>query len=246
LAWQQPFILLLLLTLLALSRSGRRADFTDLALLALWTILALLAARNIAIFALVSVPIFVRYGTAAWERQVEDWGDVDWMQPWLHAAGRPLAADRVLRALNWLLLALVIIAASVNIYVRLSPEAMEEATRASLPVDAVAYVQDQQPPGPMFNSYNWGGYLLFKLWPDYTVFVDGRTDLYDDDFLRQYIHIYVADAGWQALLDKYEIQLVIVETNSVLAKFLRVDSAWEEAYRDEMAAIFSRKTELQR
>ena len=53
LAWQQPFILLLLLTLLALSRSGRRADFTDLALLAVWTIMALLAGRNIAIFALV-------------------------------------------------------------------------------------------------------------------------------------------------------------------------------------------------
>ena len=245
LAWQQPFILLLLLTVLGLSRSGRRADFTDLALLAVWTILALLAARNIAIFALVSVPIFVRYGTAAWKRQVEDWRGVDWMQPWLQAAGRPLASGRVLRVLNWLLLVLVIVAALVNIYVRSSPKAMEEATRASLPVDAVDYVQDQRPSGPMFNSYNWGGYLLFALWPDYPVFVDGRTDLYDDDFLRQYISIYVADDGWQASLDEYEVGLVIVETNSVLAKFLRVDPAWQEAYRDEMAAVFSRKLESQ-
>jgi hypothetical protein len=244
LAWQQPFILLLLLTLLALARSGRRADFTDLALLAIWTISALLAGRNIAIFALVAAPIFVRYGTIAWTRQLETWKEVDWAQPLLQAASRPMASGRLLRALNWLLLTLVVVAALAKIYLPLAPGAVEKATRDSLPVDAVAYIQAQHPPGPMFNSYNWGGYLLFTLWPDYPVFVDGRTDLYDDAFLRQYLHIYVADDGWQDLLDKYGIRLIIVETNSVLAKFLRINPAWQEAYHDQMAAVFIRKTTL--
>jgi hypothetical protein len=242
LAWQQPFILLLLLTVLALARSGRRADFTDLALLAVWTVWALLAGRNIAIFAIVAVPIFVRYGTAAWVRQLEDWREVDWAQPLLRAASRPMAEGRMLSRLNWLLLILVVIAALVKVYFPLAPGTMDKATRASLPVDAVAYIQTESPPGPLFNSYNWGGYLLFTLWPDYPVFVDGRTDLYDDAFLRQYLSIYVADDGWQALLDEYGIQLVIVETNSILAKFLRVDPAWQEAFRDEMATVFVRET----
>jgi hypothetical protein len=241
LAWQQPFILLLLVTVLALTRSGRRADFTDLALLAVWTILALLAGRNIAIFALVAVPILVRYGTIALERQLQDWREVAWAQPLLDAAGRPMAGGRLLGIINWLLLALITIAALVKISLPLAPGAVEEATRATLPMDAVAYIQAQRPPGPMFNSYNWGGYLLFTLWPDYPVFVDGRTDLYDDDFLRQYINVYVADDGWQGLLDQYQIQLVVVETNSVLAKFLRTDPSWHEAYRDDMAVIFSRE-----
>jgi hypothetical protein len=243
LAWQQPFIFLLLLTMLALTRSGRQADFTDLALLAAWTIWALLAGRNIAIFAIVAVPIFVRYGTAAWVRQLEDWREVDWAQPLLRAASRPMAEGRMLRRLNWLLLILVVMAALVKVYLPLAPGTMDKATRASLPVDAVAYIQTESPPGPMFNSYNWGGYLLFTLWPDYLVFVDGRTDLYDDAFLRQYLGIYVADDGWQALLDEYGIQLVIVETNSILAKFLRVDPVWQEAFRDEMAVVFTRDTE---
>jgi hypothetical protein len=243
LAWQQPFILLLLLTVLGLTRSGRRADFTDLALFAVWTILALLAGRNIAIFALVAVPIFVRYGTLAWEQQLEDWREADWARPLLEAAGRPMAGGRMLTIINWVLLALIAIAALVKISLPLAPGAVDKATRASLPVDAVAYVRTQRPPGPVFNSYNWGGYLLYTLWPDYPVFVDGRTDLYDDAFLRQYINIYVADDGWRELLDQYEIRLVIVETNSVLAKFLRTDPAWREAYRDEMAAVFTRETE---
>ncbi|GAB4536842.1 MAG: hypothetical protein Kow0063_22800 [Anaerolineae bacterium] len=239
-AWQQPFILLLLLTVLGLSRSGRRADYTDLALVGVWTIMALLAGRNIAIFALVAVPILVRYGTQAWEGQLEVWRGAGWLRSWLEAAGRPLAGGRVLSLLNWLLLALIAVAALARIYLQLSPDVVEEAARRSLPVDAVAYVQAERPPGPMFNSYNWGGYLLFTLWPDYPVFVDGRTDLYDDAFLRRYLSIYTADEGWQAGLDEYGIRLVIVETNSVLARFLRLDPAWREAYHDEMAAVFSR------
>jgi hypothetical protein len=160
----------------------------------------------------------------------------------LRAASRPMAEGRMLSRLNWLLLILVVIAALVKVYFPLAPGTMDKATRASLPVDAVAYIQTESPPGPLFNSYNWGGYLLFTLWPDYPVFVDGRTDLYDDAFLRQYLSIYVADDGWQALLDEYGIQLVIVETNSILAKFLRVDPAWQEAFRDEMATVFVRET----
>jgi hypothetical protein len=240
LVWQQPFIVLLLLTLLALSRSGRRADFTDLALLAVWTVWALLAGRNIAIFAIVAVPILVRYGTTALTRQLEDWEEADWARPLLEATRRPMSGGRMLKVLNWVLLALVLLAALVKIYLPLAPGAMEKATRASLPVDAVATIQAQRPPGLMFNSYNWGGYLLFTLWPDYPVFVDGRTDLYDDAFLRQYLTIYVADEGWQGLLDQYRIRLVIVETGSTLAKFLRIDPMWREVYRDQMAVIFVR------
>jgi len=159
----------------------------------------------------------------------------------LEASGRPLAGGRMLGVLNWLLLALIVVAALVKIYFPLAPGVVEKSLRGSLPVDAVAYVQAERPPGPMFNSYNWGGYLLFTLWPDYPVFVDGRTDLYDDAFLRQYLSTYVADEGWQESLDEYGIQLVIVEANSVLAKFLRIDPAWQEAHRDETAAVFTRE-----
>jgi hypothetical protein len=243
LAWQQPFIIMLLLTVLALTRSGRRADFTDLALLAVWTMMSLLAGRNIAIFAIVAVPVFVRYGTLALERQLADWEEVGWMRPLMEASGRPLAGGRMLSLLNWLLLILIIVAALVKIYFPLAPGVVEKSLSGSLPGGAVAYVQAERPPGPMFNSYNWGGYLLFTLWPDYPVFVDGRTDLYDDAFLRQYLSIHAAEEGWQESLDEYGIQLIIIETNSMLAKFLRLEPSWREAYRDETAAVFTRETE---
>ena len=239
--WQQPFILLLLLTLLALARSGQRADFTDLALLAAWTAWALFAGRNIAIFALVAVPIFVRYGSVALERQLDDWRRNAAAAAWMQRAGQPMAGGRLLTTLNWLLLGLILVAALLKISMPLAPAAVEKAARDTLPVDAVSYIQETHPDGPMFNNYNWGGYLLFRLWPDYPVFVDGRTDLYDDDFLRDYLHIYVADEGWEELLDAHEIQLILVEPGSVLAKIISLTPGdWHESYRDDMAVVFTR------
>ena len=151
-----------------------------------------------------------------------------------------MAGGRLLRALNWLLLTLVVVAALVKIYMPLAPGAFDKAVRESLPVDAVTAIRTQQPAGPMFNSYNWGGYLVFRLWPDYLVFVDGRTDLFGDAFLREYVRVVVADDGWQAALDRYGIRLVIVEADSVLAKFMRSSAGWQEIYRDHMAVVFTR------
>jgi hypothetical protein len=197
-----------------------------------------------AIFGLVAVPIFVRYSSAAWERQLDSWRSMAWAQPLLAAAARPPGSPRALSVLNAVLLAVVCLAALVKISLPLSPAAMERATRSSLPVDAVTYIETQRPAGPMFNSYNWGGYLLFRLWPDYRVFVDGRTDLYDDTFLREYLHIYRADDGWSDLLDKYNVRMVVVEADSVLARFLRRDPAWKTAYHDSMASIFVKAADL--
>jgi hypothetical protein len=242
--WQQPFLVLLLVTVLALARAGRRADFTDLALLSVWSAAALLAGRNIAIFALVSAPILVRYASQALQRQLESWRDIGWAQRWLAESTRPLAGRRLLSALNWLLLVVVVAAALVKVYLPLRHVAVDAAVRETMPVEAVETIRGLQPPGPMFNSYNWGGYLIFTLWPEYPVFVDGRTDLYDDVFLRSYLDIYTAADGWQEQLAGYDVRLVIVERDSILARFLRLEPAsWHEVFRDELAAVFTRYTE---
>jgi hypothetical protein len=126
----------------------------------------------------------------------------------------------------------------------LAPSAIAQVEEETLPYDAVYFIQAENPPGPMFNSYNWGGYLIFKLWPEYPVYIDGRTDLYDDPFIRRYLKVMVAEDGWEQTLDEDGINLVVVERDSSLAKLLRRDSAWTEAYQDEMAAILTRKTPL--
>jgi hypothetical protein len=231
----QPFVVMLLLTLGALARANRRADWTDLALIAMWAWWALFAARNIAIFGLVITPVLARYANAAWNLQWDTWGR---RPPFVLRGGR---VSRQQSLLNWGLLALVAVAALGKIVMPLAPAANLEAEQKTLPAAALAFVEAEQPPGPMFNSYNWGGYLIFKLWPDYPVYIDGRTDLYDDAFIRRYLGIMQADDGWAEKLDDDGINLIFIEHNSVLDKFLRQSTTWRELYRDKMAVIYGRR-----
>ena len=231
----QPFAVMLLLLLGAMARANRRADWADLALTAMWALWALFAARNIAIFGLVITPVLAKYANLAWNIQWNTWGR---RPPFSPRSGR---TNRQQSLLNWLLLALVTVAALGKIALPLTPQANREAEEKTLPTKALAFIQAEQPPGPMFNSYNWGGYLIFKLWPDYPVYIDGRTDLYDNDFIRRYLGIMLADDGWQQKLDDDGINLIVIETNSVLDKFLRQSSEWAELHRDGMAVIFGRR-----
>lgn len=223
-----PFVGMWLLTLTAISQAGRRVDWSDLALIGLWTVWSLFAGRNIGLYGLLTVPALARYLDAAGGH-------------YLPSGERGLASRRpFLRRLNGALLGVIIVAALIKIGVALSPQARQDHFEATLPVNAVDFIQQHRPAGPMFNSYNWGGYLIYELWPDYLVYVDGRTDLYDDEFLRQYFQIMVAGEDWQENLAQTGANLVFIETNSTLAKFLRLDPAWQELYHDDLAAIFQR------
>jgi hypothetical protein len=234
----QPFILMLLLVVVTMARSGRDADWTDLALVGMWTMWALFAARNIAVFGLVITPVLARYADLAWTRQWQQWGYQQ--APFTAMSSRPAryGSRNPKVMLNWILLGLVIVAALIKISLPLTAEANLKNERDSLPYKAVAFIQEEQPPGPIFNSYNWGGYLIFKLWPDYPVYIDGRTDLYDDVFIRRYLKVTVADEGWEQTLREDRINLVLIETNSTLAKFLSQSPEWTEIYQDDMASVF--------
>jgi hypothetical protein len=139
---------------------------------------------------------------------------------------------------------LIVIAALIKIVIPLTPAANLKAEKETLPYDAVEYLRENELAGPMFNSYNWGGYLIFKLWPDYAVYIDGRTDLYDDEFIRRYLNVMVAGEAWQQTLADDGINLIFVESQSTLARFLQENSNWTERYQDETAVIFTRNERL--
>ncbi len=221
-----PFIVMLLLTVAALGRSARLADWSDLAMMGLWVGWSLFAARNMGLYGLLTVPALARYADAAWGRYLPTGQRV-----------RSAAANR----LNWVLLGLVLVAALVKIGVALNPQAARQAEYDSLPARAAEYLRQNRPAGPLFNSYNWGGYLIYKLWPAYPIYIDGRTDLYDDAFIRRYLNVMSAGEDWEQTLDEDGINLVLVESDNTLAKFLGQDPAWQELYRDDLAVIFGRK-----
>lgn len=239
--WQSPnfhareaqvFIVLWLATFAAVGFSRLRLEVVDLLLFAAFSALALLAARNIAVFAVVAAPILMRHADAAI-------AELQARFPTLKIADSTTPPRR-LRVLNWSLLAIVVAAAALKVALPLNPATTLAAVAATSPVGAANYLKQTPTPGPMFNSYNFGGYLVWALYPDMPVYVDGRTDLYDDEFLTEYLNVYTTGPGWEKTLVERNIGVVVLEVASPLARALLKTPGWTLRYSDPLAVVIVR------
>ena len=227
-----PFILLLFGTFGAVGASNKRLDWTHFILMMGTAFMALTAGRNIAVFAVVTVPVMTYHLDAYFTEK-----------GWII---KPITRVPKRQArLNLVILIVVVLGALLNMVAVLAPERVDEAQREALPVQVAEFLNTEQPEGPMFNSYNWGGYLMFAA-PDYPVYTDGRTDLYKDEFLTQYIHTATGREGWQEQLDADGVNLVVVESGSGLARQLADDENWtliypNDDYPDEQRVIYQRQ-----
>ncbi len=222
-----PFIFLLLGLLGVVGGSRLKLDWTNFVLLAGTAFMALLAGRNIALFAVVATPILTYHLDAILTER-------DWvLKPVRHVTPR-------MARLNFALVTIIVLGALTKVLLVLDSKSVAQAQEEILPVRVAQYLNDERPTGPMFNSYNWGGYLMFAS-PDYPVFVDGRTDLYGDEFLTTYLETATGSPNWRETLEGYGINLVVVETRSGLARALSGEPGWRQAYEDEKAVAFVRE-----
>jgi hypothetical protein len=219
--------------------SRRRADWTDLALIGLFGYMGLLAVRNIALFALVAPPVLSRHTVFAVD-------DLSMANPRFSRLGalthaRPTGQPRrALVLLNLLLLILILMGAGTKIAVDMIHLQDPEVWGQGLPLEAAEYLRDYDPPGLMFNSYNWGGYLIWSLYPDKLVFIDGRTDLYalNGTVLDDYSRVHWVRPGWEEILNRYKTGFVVTEHSGLLDTMLAERPGWQAVYQDEMAVIY--------
>ena len=222
----QPFLWLLLIVFMVMAISPRRPTSIELIHVGIFAYLGFVAARNIALFALVSAPVLSRHLDAIL---------VNWLP---RRTGGQELSSRLTRPLNVLLLVLITFAALIKGSLPLSNRFNEETIAEFMPAEAVEYLRTNQPQGPLLNSYNWGGYVLWSLYPEYLSFVDGRTDLFDDAILEEYLDAWRGDDGWQEVLGKWGIRTVLIETDSPLAREL-LREGWTAVHEDEQATVFT-------
>ena len=73
-----------------------------------------------------------------------------------------------------------------------------------LPVAAVDFLEATRPPGRLLNAHAFGGYAIWRLYPDTRVFIDGRDDIFAE--LRARLGRAAVDSRqWTELLDEYRI-----------------------------------------
>lgn len=121
-------------------------------------------------------------------------------------------------------------------------------SETALPVKAVDFVLAEGIHGPVFNMYNEGGYLIWRLWPAEKVFIDGRSEIYKGQPLKDYQTIIGFGKGWQDLVNgKYGINYVIFPTTpSSIERFVRIatiqflDNGFKLVYKDDSYIVLLR------
>ncbi|HEV2470905.1 MAG TPA: hypothetical protein VGS78_17060 [Candidatus Sulfotelmatobacter sp.] len=107
-----------------------------------------------------------------------------------------------------------------------------------MPVEAVNYLQAQHVGGPVLAPDYWGGYLIYRLYPQVKVVVDDRHDFYGPEFLKSYVRMIHVDQGWQDFLKEQHPHSILLPRNSALANILLVTSGWKVTYTDELSIVF--------
>ena len=223
-----PLAILLLSTFAAMALSPTRARLGDIFLVLITAFGALRSARHIPIFSLFAAPVLAKHLWAI----AKDHG---WDKSLTGTEARPTGIK--------LLINIVLLIAPLALGVsRVWHFATHQRNYTTLrnPVAAVEFLKSQRLPGPIYNRYGWGGYLIYQLYPEYRVYIDGRADVYGDAFFTETMHTYDGLGNWRAPLDKYGVQTILIDTDGALSSLLRNDDEWSEIYQDDQAVIFRR------
>jgi len=106
------------------------------------------------------------------------------------------------------------------------------------PIRATEFVRDSHLPGPMYNSFNWGGFLIFNL-REHPVSIDPRGNAYDDELIARSVNTIDAK-DWQQDPDLSRANFVLLERSARLATALESDPRFRVAYKDHLAVVFVR------
>ena len=93
----------------------------------------------------------------------------------------------------------------------------------------------------MMNHYNWGGYFIWKLYPQYRVFMDGRADVYGDALMIDFSDCYYLADNWRKSLQIWDIQTVVLPPDAPLITALRSGPEWKQIYADPEAVILTKR-----
>jgi hypothetical protein len=224
-----PTLFLMLATLVLPALSPRRMRPRELLLLTVTTYAALRSVRHIPIYVLIAVPLL----SGMIEACLRDKGKT----VLLDSPRYPLTRLKLIA--NAILIAgfLAFTMARLHYVVAHQPETEAK----EFPLGAASFLMASRPAGPLLNHYNWGGYFIWKLFPVYKVYIDGRADLYGDTFMDEFAaSYYLKGKSWQDPLNQWGIQTVVLPPDAPLTLALQAMPGWKTIFSDRQSVVMTR------
>jgi hypothetical protein len=215
--------------MLALSRSP--LNLIEAALITLVLYMALYSARHVSLFAIVAAPLLLKTGESIIGRLPEPFFQ------FYRTRNRNLTAiEANLNGYLWPTIGALIVFALV-----FTGALKYQFNEKIFPVTAVEFLKKEIITGNMFNNDEFGDYMIFAAWPNYLVFMDGRSDMYGEKLGTAYLKVANVQPGWKDIFSKFDISWIIFDTHSALTAVLREQPDWQPIYSDQVATIFVKK-----
>lgn len=237
------YVILLSLSIPLLLVNIKRLDLTDVLIFAVLTAMSLSAARVIPFFTPVSTIMIARYAA----RTIEKLTQIERLISFEKIAERPLSFLK--SPLTSIFFSTLL--SAILIFMLIKGNLFKSGVEKDrYPEGAVRFLKENRISGNMFNPYVWGGYLIWTLYPDHKVFVDGRglieEIVFQGDRIFEASSLHFKDLPeWKAFLNAYNINFIL--TFSVdefsgklfpLIPALLNDIEWHLIYMDNNSLIF--------
>jgi len=221
-AMPSPFELALMMSLFVFLYRGVRMGAPRLALLLLLTHMALQHIRQEAILA-VAAPLLIAEPLGRALEPGRIGAPAIWRAP-IREIAVPLAAAALLFI-------------GLGAWRAVMPIVRRDSAVA--PISALSHVPAALAAQPVFNDYDFGGWLILQ---GISVYIDGRADMYGDAFMKNYLTIErdADPAATAQALARWKIAWTILHPDSKLAALLDHTPGWRRLYTDKYAVVHVR------
>ena len=117
---------------------------------------------------------------------------------------------------------------------------LEAQVAQEFPAQAVAFLRQGSYEGPLYNTFMWGGYLIFH-YPEHPVCIDGRTLIHGTARIVHSVKMQNGEDGWQSDPELAAARLLILPRKAAIALLLRLDARFQVVYEDSVAVVFVRR-----
>lgn len=119
---------------------------------------------------------------------------------------------------------------------------IDYADKMLYPVDATAYIKQNLDYKNIriFNSYNFGSYLMFH---DIPVFIDSRLDVYCSEFNNtdvffDYVKVFGGSVHYKEIFEKYDFTHVLLYNSETINTYIKDDPNYNLIYEDEYFSLY--------
>lgn len=226
-----PFFFVMTVTWIAYFFGKRKKDVAETIILLFASVMGLISVRHTPLFVILALPSLARHLDGCFLRLSERTG-----------GGKELTRASIYVS------ALLILGLSAFFFKLGLPDKWKiKIGEDPVPVQTVAFLKENNIKCNLWVPLHYGGYVLFHLYPDVKVSIDGRWAMvYPRQTMQDNMAFAYNGTGgeWKAILEKYGADLALVETGNPAVKEMDQDLDWVWIFSDTTGKLLIKKSYL--